>query len=353
MSFVHKHKPCVLLLLMFSLLNYTYVTRADVSAVIVFGDSTVDSGNNNFITTIAKSNFRPYGKDYCGGVPTGRFSNGRLPTDFISEAFGLPQIVPAFLDPSYTIKHFASGVCFASAGTGWDRATAGIFNVISIRKQLEYYKQYQRMLKEHQGEAKAKRTLREALHVISLGSNDFIENYFLLPICSSQFTVSEYVSFLISIVNNFVQEIYKLGARKIGIICLGPIGCIPMERTINFAALGNCREETNDAAREFNVKLQQLVATLNTELRGLRIVLGDIFDLGLDIISNPSAYGFKNIAKGCCWTGLFEVSILCNSLSPTCRNADKYGFWDAVHLSQSAYHIVAEYLLETAFSVFL
>lgn len=97
-----------------------------VPAIIVFGDSSVDAGNNNQIPTIARSNFEPYGRDFDGGKPTGRFSNGRIPTDFISEAFGLQRTVPAYLDPAYNISDFAVGVTFASAGTGYDNATSDV-----------------------------------------------------------------------------------------------------------------------------------------------------------------------------------------------------------------------------------
>lgn len=99
---------------------------AKVPAIIVFGDSTVDAGNNDYISTVAKSNFEPYGRDFAGGRPTGRFSNGRIPTDFMSEAFGLKPTVPAYLDPTYNIADFATGVCFASAGSGYDNATAEV-----------------------------------------------------------------------------------------------------------------------------------------------------------------------------------------------------------------------------------
>lgn len=104
-----------------------------VPAVIVFGDSSVDAGNNNQISTVLRSNFRPYGRDFYGGRPTGRFSNGRIPPDFISEAFGLRPFVPAYLDPQYNISDFAGGVCFASAGTGFDNATS---NVLVSSKHL-------------------------------------------------------------------------------------------------------------------------------------------------------------------------------------------------------------------------
>lgn len=59
-----------------------------VPAVFVFGDSIVDPGNNNGnFKTIVKCNFPPYGRDFPGGKVTGRFSNGRVPSDFIGTFF--------------------------------------------------------------------------------------------------------------------------------------------------------------------------------------------------------------------------------------------------------------------------
>lgn len=54
-----------------------------VPAVFVFGDSIVDTGNNNNLLTQAKCNYPPYGKDLPGGQATGRFSNGRVPSDLV------------------------------------------------------------------------------------------------------------------------------------------------------------------------------------------------------------------------------------------------------------------------------
>lgn len=116
----------LLLLLVFHFSGRRVAGSGKVPALIVFGDSTVDAGNNNFIPTVARGNFPPYGRDFDRGVATGRFSNGRLVTDFLSEAFGLPSSVPAYLDPSYTIEQLATGVTFASGGTGLDDLTAEI-----------------------------------------------------------------------------------------------------------------------------------------------------------------------------------------------------------------------------------
>lgn len=57
--------------------------RNNVTCILVFGDSSVDPGNNNVLHTTMKANFLPYGKDFFNGRPTGRFSNGILATDFI------------------------------------------------------------------------------------------------------------------------------------------------------------------------------------------------------------------------------------------------------------------------------
>ncbi|KAA0057018.1 GDSL esterase/lipase [Cucumis melo var. makuwa] len=108
-----------------------------VSALLVFGDSTVDPGNNNFIPTIFRSNFPPYGRDFPFHIPTGRFSNGRLSTDFIASYYGVKDYVPPYLDPVLSIEDLMTGVSFASAGSGFDPLTPKVgvrppFNSSSI-----------------------------------------------------------------------------------------------------------------------------------------------------------------------------------------------------------------------------
>lgn len=57
------------------------------NTLLVFGDSTVDPGNNNHLQTTARANFLPYGLNFFGRRPTGRFTNGRLATDMIGTFF--------------------------------------------------------------------------------------------------------------------------------------------------------------------------------------------------------------------------------------------------------------------------
>ena len=77
-----KQISCLIFLL--SALGDLHVShgQALVPALFIFGDSVVDVGNNNEIYTIIKSNFPPYGRDFISHMPTGRFCNGKLATDF-------------------------------------------------------------------------------------------------------------------------------------------------------------------------------------------------------------------------------------------------------------------------------
>ncbi|KAK8692595.1 hypothetical protein V6N13_076052 [Hibiscus sabdariffa] len=98
----------------------------NITAAFVFGDSTVDPGNNNYVQTLFRSNFPPYGMDFRGQTPTGRFTNGKLSTDLVVSYIGIKEYLPPYLDPNLSIEEMMTGVSFASAGTGLDPLTAQI-----------------------------------------------------------------------------------------------------------------------------------------------------------------------------------------------------------------------------------
>ena len=55
----------------------------EIPALMAFGDSILDTGNNNDLISVLKCNFPPYGMDFIGGKPTGRFCDGKVLTDLI------------------------------------------------------------------------------------------------------------------------------------------------------------------------------------------------------------------------------------------------------------------------------
>lgn len=76
-----------------------------VPALFAFGDSLIDSGNNNQLFSLAKANYLPYGIDFGG--PTGRFSNAYTILDKIGNSFHFSSL---FFFGSFLIVDV--GVCF-------------------------------------------------------------------------------------------------------------------------------------------------------------------------------------------------------------------------------------------------
>ena len=165
-------------------------------------------------------------------------------------------------------------------------------SVIPLWKQVEYYKDYQSKLRKFIGEPAANEIISEALYMASLGTNDFLENYYSMPGGrSSQFTPAQYQDFLAGIAEKFIRELYGLGARKISLGGLPPMGCLPLERATNIAGGNECDSRYNTVAVEFNNKLGSLTNKLNKELPGINMVFSNPYDIFLRIIKNPALYG--------------------------------------------------------------
>lgn len=79
------YRAALILAFAFALLNVGCAQDALVPAIITFGDSAVDVGNNDYLPTIFKANYPPYGRDFVDHKPTGRFCNGKLATDITGE----------------------------------------------------------------------------------------------------------------------------------------------------------------------------------------------------------------------------------------------------------------------------
>ncbi|KAF4376762.1 hypothetical protein F8388_025633 [Cannabis sativa] len=240
---------------------------------------TLDVGNNNILPTLIKSNFPPYGRDFDGHNPTGRFSNGKLAIDFLG-------------------TNLLMRANFASAGSGYDDSTANLYLSLSLNKQLEYYKEFQAKVVGMVGEANASSIFSGGLYVISAGTSDFIQNYYISPVLQITYpTVNQYFNILLRNYEQFVENLYSLGARSIGVTSLPPLGCLP----------------------------------------------GMITLFGL---------GFLETRKGCCGTGLFESAMLCNALSiGTCSNASNYVFWDAFHPTEATNAVLAPQIAQAGTSL--
>ncbi|XP_020204884.1 GDSL esterase/lipase EXL1 [Cajanus cajan] len=325
--------------------------NVSVPAVLVFGDSIMDTGNNNNLVTTARCNFPPNGIDFPGRVPTGRFSNGKVPSDLIVEELGIKEFLPAYLDPNLQPEELATGVCFASGGAGYDSLTSQTASCISLSGQVNLFKEYIGKLRGVVGEDRTEFILANSIFIVVFGSNDISNTYFLSRIRQLQYDLPAYTDLMLSSASNFLKEIYELGARRIGVFNVPPIGCLPFQRT---AAGGKERKVVvnyNNAVQFFNAKLSDQLHSLNHNLPTSRIVYIDVYSPLLDIILNYKKYGYKFGDRGCCGTGTIEVLLLCNHLTPLCSNDLEYVFWDSFHPTESVYKklmapILRKYLTE-------
>ncbi|PWA98241.1 SGNH hydrolase-type esterase domain-containing protein [Artemisia annua] len=321
--------------------------KNNVSCLYVFGDSSVDPGNNNNLKTDQKVNFLPYGKDFYGGRPTGRFTNGRLATDLIADALGHTKIIPAYLDPNLTNAQLLNGISFASGGSGYDNLTAELSNVISLSKQLEYFREYKARLARHVGKKRAQEIVTNGVFLLSMGTNDFLQNYYVEPTRAKQFTIDKYQDFLISAMAKYIKELHAEGARRLAVVGMEPFGCVPLIRVLRGTT--GCDDVYNKVALTFNTKIISLMAKLGPTL-GIKNFYTDIYGLILDTVNNPRKYGFTEASKGCVGSGL-EFMQTCKGL-PTCANRSKYVYWDAVHFTEEMYKIISEEALKSLMKTF-
>ncbi|XP_073272703.1 GDSL esterase/lipase At2g31550-like [Primulina huaijiensis] len=316
-------------------------TEPKFSSILVFGDSTVDPGNNNYITTLFRGDHLPYGVDFPGNIPTGRFSDGKLVTDMLASMQGLKETVPPFLQPYLSNEEILTGVSFASAGSGYDELTSLVSQVIPVSKQPGYLKEYVKRVENVLGEAHASRFMSNALVIVSAGTNDFVFNYYDLPTRRFQFSVNEYQDFLLKKLQKLVKELYHLGCRKMVVSGLPPVGCLPIQMTAKSPLLRSCIDIENKDAKSYNGKLKKLLPRIEVQLRGSKILYADIYSPIIHMINNPHKYGFEETRRGCCGSGLLEAGPLCNGLTPICLNPSKYLFWDSIHPSESTYRFLA------------
>ncbi|XP_076907893.1 GDSL esterase/lipase At5g33370-like [Bidens hawaiensis] len=309
---------------------------------LVFGDSLVDNGNNNFLATSARADSPPYGIDYPGHRPTGRFSNGLNLPDAIGELIGAGPVLP-FLDPALSGQNLLNGANFASAGIGILNDTGIQFvNIIRMPYQLNDFETYKLRLADLVGTEKAKKLINDALVLITCGGNDFVNNYFLIPnsIRSIQYKIPDYVPYIISEYEKLLMRLYNIGARKVLVSGTGPLGCVPASLA-QHSRQGECAADLQEAANLFNPQLIKMVSSLNKKIGANVFITVETNLVNLNFISNPKAFGFKTSQEACCGQGPYNGLGLCTPFSSICTNRDEYVFWDAYHPSQRANRLIA------------
>ncbi|KAM0887025.1 hypothetical protein ACQ4PT_029317 [Festuca glaucescens] len=323
--------------------------RPLATALIVFGDSIVDPGNNNNLpATRMKANHAPYGKDFAGHVATGRFSNALLPPDLIAQRLNLKQLLPPWLNVDHTPEDLLTGVSFASGATGFDPLTPQLVNVFTMDQELEFFDTYRQKLVGLVGEQETRRIIDGAFFFVCTATDDVANTYFMTPYRAFDYDIPAYVDLLLVGAEAFLRNTSARGAKKMGFTGMPPIGCVPSQRTIGGGVQRRCDARRNYAALMYNKALQELIGKLNADPGfHTHVVYFNIYDIIYELAVHGERWGFTEMTRGCCGSGLIEVTQLCNTqYMGVCDDVDKHVFFDSYHPTQRAYEIIVDHIFK-------
>ncbi|KAK4767022.1 hypothetical protein SAY86_014773 [Trapa natans] len=225
--------------------------------LFVFGDSYASTGNNDISVRSWKV---PYGITFPG-VPTGRFSDGRVLTDFLAKYLGLKSPMAYRVRSIGSSKQLNYGMNFATGG-------AGIFDTIfpgrpNMTTQIDLFQQLIEM--------KAPSTssgLNSSLALVALSGNDY--SSYLAG--NGSFTGSPiYISRVVNQLAANLRRIYDLGVGKVVVSNLPPLGCLP-SITVS-SAFQKCNSTFDPLIVLHNTILQRALAKLNNETNDAFLLL--------------------------------------------------------------------------------
>ncbi|KAI8539328.1 hypothetical protein RHMOL_Rhmol09G0173800 [Rhododendron molle] len=243
---------------------------------------------------------------------------------------------------------------------------------------------------------KLSKYLSASVYLINIGTSDYIHNY-LQPHhynSSRQHNGEDFAELLSKKLENNLKDLYNIGARKMIVFQIGPLGCYPY--IINkLKPRSRCAEDINKLVSVSNDKLNGMLKELSEKLDGSSFVTVKTFDLIKRLILSPADYEFAETRWPCCvtqanGTGLcdrgpkyfgsdvprdvprisnamsMEKEYMCRDIrSPRlnssysqigkpvkyiCQERDYYLFFDELHLTQAAFKLIVNKCLNSTTS---
>ncbi|KAL0692690.1 hypothetical protein Bca4012_059870 [Brassica carinata] len=320
-----------LLYLLFRLLNVTTTNSTkplkqeavlfggNFPALYVIGDSLVDPGNNNYLLTLVRANFKPYGSNFEGGKATGRFSDGKTIADYIEK------------------NNLSTGINYASASCGIFPDTGKQFGrCLSMNVQIDLLNKTieKNLKKKFKTQSELSNHLGESLFMTAIGVNDYAFTYKKNATDANEFASKLLNEFLIQL-----ERLYSLGARNFFINNIKPLGCYPniIAKTV---PRGSCDDSLNLAIDIFNVQLRESLSHMHRTLSNTSFLYSDYFNFMLGLrgpSSNQVSSNLLNTTSPCCpkvYNG--GSTTTCLPFSKACKEPDMFIFFDPRHPTQIA-----------------
>ncbi|CAD6233115.1 unnamed protein product [Miscanthus lutarioriparius] len=299
------------------------------SPVWVFGDSYADTGNlGDLGRELTRAWYDPYGVSFPGR-PTGRFSDGRVLTDFIASAMGVPTPVAYKLRRGAARGLMARGMNFAVGGAGV--LDTGNFQR-NIGAQIDLFQAHH---------PPPTRGCDAGVAVVVVSGNDY--SY----AADKDNSTSAAIAYIPAVVRQLREQLRRLrdevGMRKVVVTNLHPMGCTPLfTRALNYSA---CDPLANAGAAQHNAALQSMLAALDPANRTFLLLdLNTPFAAFVEDV--PAAERFAEPRRPCCES--FSADGHCGQQDDSgrrqytlCDDPSKHFYWDDVHPTQAAWAAVA------------
>ncbi|KAG0614192.1 hypothetical protein M758_6G157900 [Ceratodon purpureus] len=317
----------VLLSLLSTATVFNSVSAQKTSLLFTFGDSYADVGN------LPKSGPNVgFGWVYPYGItwpqkPAGRFSDGKIQTDWIADLLNLPNYPPPYFLSSG--QDTSSGVNFAVAGSGVTLA----LNPISLGGQVDNFELFLRT------DPYSKEALANSLTLVSVVGNDYLA---FKGTTSAELFV--FVETVVSGIQANLQRLYDLGLRNVMVANLFQTDCAPLFTRKN--GYTKCTGEDGPFPQIHNAFLLGAVQSINAQNPGARFIILDQYAAFDRLFKDANANGFTDGLKPCCRgtsnsTKCGDVESQTQKwLYTVCKKRGRAIFWDDVHPSMWAWNYI-------------
>jgi phospholipase/lecithinase/hemolysin len=155
-----------------------------------------------------------------------------------------------------------------------------------------------------------------------------------------------------------MQKLINDGAKTIVVSGVPPMGCAPGSLVLlagpnksDYEPDTGCLKNPNLLSKDHNSQLRQALTRLSGKHPGARITYADFYSPIIGFVASPGRYGFDGANGGalrtCCGGGggkyNFNLTKACGMPGVrACADPAAFVNWDGIHLTEAAYHRVAD-----------
>jgi phospholipase/lecithinase/hemolysin/uncharacterized surface protein with fasciclin (FAS1) repeats len=297
--------------------------------LFTFGDSYADVGNTpKSGPNVGFAWVYPYGITWPGR-PAGRFSDGKIQTDWIADLLGLPLYPPPYFYSSGQDTSY--GVNFAVGGAGVTPAR----NPVSLGEQVDNFELFLRT------DPYSKEELANSLTLVSVVGNDYLA--FTGTTSAELFVFTQTV---VSGIQANLQRLYDLGLRNVMVANIIQDDCTPTYTRKN--GYTKCTGERGPFSQIHNAFLLGAVQSINAQNPGARFIILDQYAAFDRLFKEARANGFTDELRPCC-RGISNTT-KCGDVDPqtqrwlytVCKKRGHAIFWDDFHPTMWAWNYIVQ-----------